>query len=102
MGDKDWRARSVKLSFYDYFLEKEGIPVYRGNFVDDVYTLELGDWERVGGQGAYLSLANQQVTNGYVAEIPAGGQLKPERHLIMRLASGSTARPALTLFSCRT
>jgi len=75
MGDKDWRARSIKLSFYDYWLELENIPVYRGNFVENVYTLPLGDWPRLGGKGAYLSLANQQVTNGFVVEIAPGGEL---------------------------
>jgi hypothetical protein len=45
-------------------------------FVEDVYTLPLGDWERLGGRGAYLSLANQQVTNGYVVEIAPGGEIE--------------------------
>lgn len=85
MGSADWRERSVKLSFYDWFLERENVPVYGGNFVDNVYTLELADWPRVGGKGAYLSMANQQVTNGHVVEIAPGGQLKPERHLFEKI-----------------
>src|SRR5437867_10885827 len=76
----DWRGRSIKQSFYDYWLETEGIPVYRGNFVADVHTLELDDWPRMGGRGAYLSLANHQVTNGYVADVRAAGALNPEVH----------------------
>lgn len=96
MTQADWRARSIKESYYEYFLEREGIPVYRGNYVEDVNTLELGDWERLGARGAYLSLANQQVTDGYVAEIPPGGELKPERHLFEEIiyvlsGTGSTA-----------
>jgi hypothetical protein len=92
MATDVWRERAIKLSFWDYWLEREGIPVYRGNYVEDVYTLPLGEWPRLGGRGAYLSLANQQVTNGYVVEIPAGGELKPERHLfekIMYVLSGN-------------
>lgn len=88
----DWRSRAIKLSFWDYWLEREGIPVYRGNYVEDVYTLPLGDWPRLGGRGAYLSLANQQVTAGYVVEIAPGSELKPERHLfekIMYVLSGN-------------
>ncbi|HEX6512740.1 MAG TPA: cupin domain-containing protein [Chloroflexota bacterium] len=92
MSDNGWRERSTKLSFWDYWLELEDIPVHRGNFVEDVYTLPLADWPRLGGSGAYLSMANQQTTNGYVVEIAPGGQLKPERHLfekIMYVLSGS-------------
>lgn len=81
----DWRAKSLKQSFYDYWLEKEGIPVYRGNHVEDVHQLELGDWKRLGGRGAYLSLANQQRTDAYVLEIPPGGKLNPERHMFEKL-----------------
>jgi quercetin dioxygenase-like cupin family protein len=76
-----WRENRVKQSFYDWFLEKEGIPVYRGHYVENVYTLPLGDWKRLGGRGAYINLANQQQTDGYVVEIPPGGALHPERHL---------------------
>jgi quercetin dioxygenase-like cupin family protein len=91
----EWRARSVKQSFYDYFLETEEVPVYRGNYVEDVYTLELAPWARMGGKGAYLALADQQITNGYVVEIEPAGSLKPERHLYEELTyvltgSGST------------
>ncbi len=91
----EWRARSIKQSFYDYWLEKEGIPVHRGFYVEDVNRLELEPWPRMGGRGAYLALANQQVTNGYVVEIPPAGALNAERHLYEELTyvlsgSGST------------
>jgi quercetin dioxygenase-like cupin family protein len=79
------RERRIKVSFWDYWLERENLPVYRGNYVEDLYTLALGDWPRLGGRGAYLSLANQQVTAGYVVEIAPGGELKPERHLFEKI-----------------
>jgi quercetin dioxygenase-like cupin family protein len=49
----------------------------------------------MGGRGAYLALANQQITNGYVVEIAPAGTLNPERHLYEELmyvidGSGST------------
>ncbi len=80
-----WREKSIRQSFYDHFLENEGLPVYRGNYVEDVYTLPLGDWERLGGRGAYINLANQQQTDGYVVEIAPGGALNPERHLFEKI-----------------
>src|SRR5437764_11342151 len=91
----DWRANSIRQSFYEHWLDVEGLPVYRGNYVEDVHTLELGLWPRMGGRGAYLSLANQEITNGYVVEIAPAGTLNPERHLYEELmyvidGSGST------------
>jgi quercetin dioxygenase-like cupin family protein len=81
----EWLQRRVRQSFYDYWLEKEGIPVYRGNHVEDVYTLPLGEWERIGGRGAAINLADQQQTDGYVYEIAPGGTLNPERHLFEKI-----------------
>ena len=86
-----WRDKSLEQSFYEYWLERENVPVYRGYYVEDVYTLPLGDWARQGGRGAYLCLANQQQTDGYVVEIAPGAALNPERHLfekIMYVLSG--------------
>jgi len=79
---------------YRRFIESEGIPIYEGSFVPDARSLELGDWERKGGKGAYLSFSDQLVADGYVAEIPAGGSQKPQRHLyeeIVVIASGRGA-----------
>jgi mannose-6-phosphate isomerase-like protein (cupin superfamily) len=80
-----WREVAEKVSFYDYFLQQENIPVYRGFYIEDITTIELGDWKRLGGRGAYLSLANQQLFDAYVAEIPPGGALNTEHHLFEKL-----------------
>jgi quercetin dioxygenase-like cupin family protein len=80
-----WRGRSRTQSYYDYWLEQEGIPVYRGFYIEDVHALELGAWRRTGGRGAYLSLGGQQQTNGFVAEIAPGGDLEPEKHIFEEL-----------------
>src|SRR5918911_231392 len=68
-----WRDNAVRQSYYDWFLEKEGIPVYRGNYVEDVYTLPLGDWKRLGGRGAYVNLANQQQTGAMILILSGSG-----------------------------
>src|ERR1051325_11477872 len=70
------------ISAYQTFIEDEGIPIHRTHGVSDVLTLELGPWKRMGGNGAYVELFGMEgVTGLYVAEIPPGGQLEPERHL---------------------
>jgi quercetin dioxygenase-like cupin family protein len=59
----------------------EGIPVYDG-FGVDCLDLDLAPWGRLGGRGAYVDVAGRgDFTNIYVAEIPPGGHLEPERHL---------------------
>ena len=79
---------------YDQLQSREGIPIVRGHVVSDVMELELGRWERMGAAGCYLNLANQQQTDVYVCEIPAGSQTLPQRHLfeeIIYIAKGRGA-----------
>ena len=67
---------------YQAWLEQEGIPNYTDVFVKDVWTLPVKPWARLGGLGAYINLANAKMaTNAYVAEIPPGRSLKPEKHM---------------------
>ena len=37
---------------YDRFVKREGIPVIRGLWVEDVMNLPLTPWPRLGGYGA--------------------------------------------------
>jgi hypothetical protein len=77
---------------YKAWLEQEGLPILSGEFVPDVRTMELGDWPRRGGKGAYLSFSDQLVADAYVAEIAPGGRLNPQHQLfeelILHLAGG--------------
>jgi quercetin dioxygenase-like cupin family protein len=67
---------------YELWLEREGIPVVEGYGIDNVTELRLVPWPRTGGKGTYVRLAGMEgVTGMYVAEIPPGGALTPEKHL---------------------
>lgn len=79
---------------YERWLQREGLPVVSGEYVHDIRTMELGDWERRGGRGAYLVFSDQRVADAYVCEIPAGSSLRPQRQLfeeIILVASGRGA-----------
>ena len=41
---------------YDRWASSQGIDVIRGFFVDDLYTMPLKWWNRLGGYGAYIML----------------------------------------------
>jgi quercetin dioxygenase-like cupin family protein len=67
---------------YELWLDREGIPVSEGYGIADVTQIPRGPWARTGGKGAYIHMEGMQgVTGMYVAEIPPGGVLNPERHL---------------------
>ena len=69
---------------YKKFLEEEGIPVYDTlAAVFDVTELPRKPWARTGGLGTYITMVSttDAMRGIYVAEIPGGGALNPERHL---------------------
>jgi oxalate decarboxylase/phosphoglucose isomerase-like protein (cupin superfamily) len=74
--------KSFEATSYWKWLEKEGVPIVEGYGVEDVRELELQPWGRMGGKGAFIYLYGMEGTTGmYVAEIPPGGALEPEKHM---------------------
>ena len=69
-------------TYYKKWLKDEGVRVVDALYVEDVRNLELASWERKGGKAAVINLAGSEgAINAYVAEIPPGGSLKPEKHI---------------------
>jgi len=83
---------------YRKWIESEGIPIVSGSYVADVRTVELGDWKRRGGKGAFLSFSDQLVADGYVCEIPRGGNVKPQRQLYEEIVLIAAGRGATTIW----
>ena len=66
---------------YHLWQQQEGIPIYRGSYIEDLSTLELKPWARIGQMGAFVSLAEQHEDDAYVLEIAPGGQTEVLHHL---------------------
>jgi len=73
---------SLDRTGYCQWMKSEGVPIVEGFSVEDVRELQLSPWRRLGGSGAFVHLYGMEGQTGmYVAEIPPGGALNPERHL---------------------
>ena len=74
----------VQSEFYEDWMQKEGIPIHQEMYgIKDITELPRRPWARTGGLGTFVELeATKQARELiYVAEIPAGGALEPEKHL---------------------
>lgn len=72
----------TQVNAYEAFQRKEGIPIITGFAVEDLRTVEVGPWKRLECLGAYINLDGTGGTNdAYVAEIPPGKKMAPEKHL---------------------
>ena len=86
----EWYVKSS----YQQFVKQEGLPLYEGSYIEDLSTIQLGEWERRGGRAAYTRLGEQEIYNLQIVEIPPKGELKPEHHMydcIMYVINGAGA-----------
>jgi quercetin dioxygenase-like cupin family protein len=74
---------------YENWMEGEGIPIIEAvGGIEDVKEIERKPWSRTGGKGAFIYLQGLKEggrTGMYVAEIPPGKALDPEKHLYEEL-----------------
>ena len=80
------------------FLKREGVPVYEDMLSADCLTLPLEPWKRMGGLGAYVHIPGRgDFVTCYIAEIPPGGKLNPERHVYEEIMFVLSGRGATTI-----
>src|SRR6266508_2787919 len=69
-------------SFYEQFMEEQEIPIVTGMGIRDTRDVTLAPWKRMGGKGAFIQLDGTEGLSGmYLVEVPAAGELNPERHV---------------------
>jgi mannose-6-phosphate isomerase-like protein (cupin superfamily) len=90
MGNKDARVSeemaakfaTEKDTPYTRWVRSEGLDIVGAHYVQNLYTVELKPWARRGARGVYINHEASRTSNDcYVCEIPAGGNLAPQRQL---------------------
>ncbi len=71
-----------KDSPYTRWVAAEGLDIIAAHYVPDLRTVDLKRWKRRGGRGVFINHEATRTSNDcYVCEIPAGGNLAPQRQL---------------------
>ena len=79
-------ARPRVRTYYERFMEKEGVPIVDGYGVTDVRNVSLKPWKRLGCDGAYLQMRGLEgITGVCVGKLAAGASTHPERHLYEKI-----------------
>src|SRR5437870_841368 len=79
-------AVEVKAYTYDRWMESVGIPIYRGFFIEDLRTVELGWWDERQCNAAFIQLMGQEgITSAIVMEIAPGKTLPPVKFALDEL-----------------
>ena len=101
-------AETPKDGLKDYFiadpyvewLKKEGVKVYEKFYFPSLAKIELGPWERKGGNGAVIHIANRHMPNDcHVVEIKPRGKSEPEHHMYELTIFVVSGRGATTIWN---
>ena len=67
---------------YQDWLESEGVLVHKTYYIPNWHEVEVGPWERKGGDGAVVHIDNALLPNDlHVVDIRPGGKSEPEHHM---------------------
>lgn len=82
VGPSMSRVRPTNTPYEKWFAKaRQEIPTFEGLVIQDARTEPLKPWLGLGVNGLYIKMADYQVTDGWILEIPAKGQTKPQRHM---------------------
>lgn len=85
--------------YFDDWVAAEGLDLLRGYLVDDVYTVPLKWWPRVGGHAVQIQLdGTGELNAAYVCEIDPRKSLEPQKHMYEELVYVLTGRGATTVW----
>lgn len=79
---KDGLKEYARPDAYLDWLKREGVKVYEEFYFPNMAKVELGPWERKGGKGAVIHIANRRLPSDcHVVEIKPAGKSEPEHHM---------------------
>lgn len=91
---------SEKDTPYLRWVRQEGLDIISAHYVQNLRTVELKPWARRGGKGVYINHEATRTSNDcYVAEIPAGGKLAPQRQLFEEMILVLEGRGSTTVWN---
>lgn len=82
VGPTMFRVRPKNTPYDKWFEEnKADMPTFEGIVIQDARTEPLQYWDSLGVDGLYIKMADYQITDGWILEIPPGGHIKPQKHM---------------------
>ena len=82
VGPTMWRNRPHDTAYDEWFAaNKNRMPTFEGLMIQDARTEPLSYWEDMGVDGLYIKMADYQITDGWILEIPPHGKTKMRRHM---------------------
>lgn len=82
VGATMWRVLPTNTPYDQWFAKnREHMPTFEGLVIQDTRTEPLEYWDDMGVNGLYIKMADYQITDGWILEVPAKGKTKLQRHM---------------------
>lgn len=82
VGHGIFRVKPVNTPYERWFAKaRQHMPTFEGMAIDNVASAPLLPWDQVGVDGLYIKMADYQITDGWILEIPPHGKTRPMRHM---------------------
>ncbi len=79
-------ARVREKTYYERWMDQEGVPVLRGFGIANIREIPWWPWKRLGCEGAYLELRGLEgITGVYAGKITPGAMTEPEKHVYEKI-----------------
>lgn len=89
-----------KDSPYTRWVGHQGLDIISAHYVRNLRSVDLKPWPRRGGRGVYINHEASRTSNDcYVCEIPAGGELAPQRQLFEEMIYVLDGRGSTTVWN---
>lgn len=72
-------------AYYAQWQAAEDIPIHKVFHVEQLRDVELGEWQRFGCRGAFVNLADSDITTAAILELPPHGTTTAVKHLFEAL-----------------
>ena len=85
---------------YTRWVAAEGLDIISAHYIPSLLTCDLKPWARRGGKGVYINHEASRTSNDcYVAEIPPGKQLEPQRQLFEEMIYVLSGKGSTTVWN---
>jgi len=82
VGPTAYRVVPVETPYDRWYERTKGkMPTFDGLMIQDVRTVPVKPWADMGVNGLYMRMADYQIIDGWVIEIPPKSSTKPMRHM---------------------
>ena len=88
-----------QMSPWMKWIESQGLPIFKGVSMYDMYTCPVEEWGETGAKAAIMNFETGEMSDAFLIEIPPGGQVQPIHHTFHKVIFVVEGRGATSVWN---